>query len=101
VLLLSILFNQRYEDTPGVNSYSLALRAIYPEHTWELVRKPSKHWQDLNNQRTFFDQLAIVLNLRQPEDWYNVQLKTVIEKGGSFVVRQYGSSLIKGKRKQF
>jgi hypothetical protein len=78
------------------------LKEIYPEHQWKNVTqrkeyKPSKYWQDKQNQRTFFDQLASKLHIQTQEDWYSVRLDTVIANGGYFVHTYYGGSLTKGK----
>ena len=70
----------------------IALRTLYPEHQeiWKEYR-PLGYWKDLDNQRAFFDALAIKLNIHKPEDWYRVTRKTVIQEGGYFVPQYYGS----------
>jgi hypothetical protein len=77
------------------------LRFAYPELEFREESKPeikpAGYWNDINNQRTFFDDLAKSLNIQKPEDWNNVSLRTVLEKGGYFVNSIYKGSLPKGK----
>jgi hypothetical protein len=73
------------------------LKRLYPEGKWEEPSKaPSGHWNDIQNQRKFFDDLASKLNVKQPDDWYDVQTRTVVKEGGSFINRLYKGSLIQG-----
>jgi hypothetical protein len=60
------------------------------------VERESKDWKDINNQRSFFDQLAIKLNVKTPEDWSKVMHKTVLQEGGTFVNNYYKGSLLRG-----
>ena len=74
----------------------VALRTIYPDHTWtNASHKSFGYWKDLNNQRKFFDDLAVKLHITKPEDWYSVSTKTLLEHDGSFIKTYYGS-LIQG-----
>jgi hypothetical protein len=74
------------------------LNAVYPEHSWTLpTKKPTGHWTYKDNQKDFFDQLGHSLNIKQLDDWYKVNVKTVVEKGGSFINQYYNGSLIRGK----
>jgi hypothetical protein len=75
----------------------LALKKVYPEHDWKKdlkSPKPVRYWQDKQNQRQFFDKLALSLNITKPQDWYFVDLKTIIQRGGYFVLDYYNGSLI-------
>jgi hypothetical protein len=85
------------------NSLIIALSTTYPEKKWvEPERKPNGYWRDLQNQRTFFNQLAVKLNIQHPEDWYKVHKKTVINFGGTFIDSSlYGGSIRKGNNKKF
>jgi hypothetical protein len=86
--------NQHY------NANFLALQKIYPEHNWIIRdRKPPKprgHWKDIRNQRAIFDQLAVKLNIKKPEDWYKINVKTIMDLGGGFVSWCYNGSTTKG-----
>jgi hypothetical protein len=55
--------------------------------------KPFGHWTLVENQRQFFEELAVKLNITKLDDWNNVLLNTVEKEGGSFVRRIYGSLL--------
>lgn len=57
------------------------------------VKAPNKHWQDKSNQRAFLLQLAKELEIMKMSDWGRVNMKTVIEHGGSSLLGMYGSSL--------
>jgi hypothetical protein len=103
-------FVNRYYKSSVVNgtkagtllTHSLALQAIYPEHSevWKDYRHRG-HFDDMKHQRQFFDKLAIKLNIEKPEDWYNIQAKTVLNQdGGSFLLNRYRGSLIKGTSKR-
>jgi hypothetical protein len=54
-------------------------------------------WDDIKNQRIFFDNLKNSLKIRKEEDWFTVDVKKVLENGGSFVALKYNNSLIEGK----
>jgi hypothetical protein len=56
-------------------SLSKALQSIYPEfqfYPWLFERVPVRFWDDLNNQRQYFDWLAKRLNVNHLDGWYNV-----------------------------
>jgi hypothetical protein len=56
---------------------------------------PRNRWS-LANQRAFFDQLAMKLNLQRIEDWQSLRVATVVTMGGAFIKRTYNGSLING-----
>jgi hypothetical protein len=75
----------------------VALAAAYPEHTWKTKdHKSIGYWKDIKNQRSFFDVLAVKLNVKKPEDWYSVRLDTVLMNGGSFIISYYNGSVRRG-----
>lgn len=46
----------------------------------------------MDNQRSFFDNLAMKLDIRKPRDWGNIPFRVVIEnKGGYFSFLYRGS----------
>jgi hypothetical protein len=57
------------------------------------MTKPRGHWKDKENQKEFFDQLAIKWNIQKPEDWHKVTNKMVMKEGGGFVTHYYNNSL--------
>ncbi len=59
-------------------------------------RKSHGYWKSKSNQRKFFDELAVSLNIQKKEDWDTVKLDTVIKRGGSFVFNHYSGSLSRG-----
>ena len=72
---------------------------IYPHYNLK-YNTPQGYWKDKNKQREFFDELSKTLNIQKPEDWYSVPIKTVLEKGGSFIKNNYNGSIIQGKLKK-
>jgi hypothetical protein len=74
------------------------LQAIYPDRQWiSSDYKPRGYWKDLSNQRLFFDELAVKLNIQKPEDWKKVTFETVKKEGGHFVKAYYSTSVMRGK----
>jgi hypothetical protein len=74
-----------------------ALQAVYPEHqaVWQQHRGHG-YWQSIQNQRSFFDALAVKLDIKSPEEWMKVSVTSVIESGGYFLNTYYDGSLVKG-----
>jgi hypothetical protein len=76
------------------------LRSIFPEYEWDplrFARAPQHFWQNKDNQRILFNRLAQKLNIRKPEDWYNVSARQIKKNGGWTVLSDYYSgSLLKG-----
>jgi hypothetical protein len=57
--------------------YSLknALMALYPEHNWvgsKFSRVATQYWNNLSNQREFFDALYVKFGMQGFEDWYSI-----------------------------
>jgi hypothetical protein len=48
-------------------------------------------------QRAFFDKLAKKFNIQQPEDWYKISVRMVLEEKGTFITKYYNGSLTNGK----
>ena len=50
----------------GLTIMKLVLKEIYPSHNWDVskfVSLPHRYWEDVNNQRKFFDDLASKLSI--------------------------------------
>jgi hypothetical protein len=79
-------------------TFIIALKAVYPEHSevFTGIRKSKGYWNDTSNQRAFFDQLAVSLNITKPEDWFSPRIAATIRQKASFVNNRYGGSLLKG-----
>jgi hypothetical protein len=54
------------------------------------------YWKDIKNQKAFFDQLAVKLNIQKTEDWNKVTLRMILKEGGSFITTYYNNSPQKG-----
>jgi hypothetical protein len=58
--------------------------------------KSKGYWKSKENQKKFFDQLAIKWNIQKPEDWNKVTCGMVLKEGGNFIDRYYNGSLQQG-----
>jgi hypothetical protein len=47
--------------------------------------KPRGYWLDKQNQKNFFDQLALKWNIQKPNDWNKVTKGMVLKEGGYFL----------------
>ncbi len=73
------------------------MNAVYPGLSLaDTARRPAGYWNNLDNQRRFFDDLAKQLKIQHPQDWYNITIETVLNSGGGFVNRYYSGSLTRG-----
>lgn len=82
---------------------SKLISTIFKEHTWNAllwqewrekrvkVRKPSMFWNNSNNCRDWFDSFGQKLNFKTMEEWHQVTMADIINKGGSGVFNFYGS----------
>jgi hypothetical protein len=57
------------------------------------TKRPVGYWKDKQNQKAFFDQLAVKWNIQKLEDWNKVTNEMVLKEGGSFIDRYYKGSL--------
>ncbi len=74
----------------------LALQDVYPSYKWDLTkfqRVSQKHWQNLETQRAFFDNLAKELQIQSPEDWHKCTKRILDAAGGGGILRGYGGSI--------
>jgi hypothetical protein len=70
------------------------LQAIYPDYV--PTTKPLGYWSDKENQKKFFDELAIKWNIQKINDWNNVEAQMVFKEGGYFINSYYNGSLQQG-----
>jgi len=53
-------------------------------------------WKDLTNQHKFVENIALTLNIKTPDDWYNISVHQVYKYGGYTLLNHYyNGSLIK------
>ena len=76
-----------------------ALKAIYPDYVPPVKRQG--YWKDKENQKKFFDQLAIKWNIQKPEDWNKVTVAMALKEGGNFISNDYNGSLQQGTNVPF
>jgi hypothetical protein len=72
-----------------------ALQALYLVSA-PVAKKPPGYWKDKENQKKFFDQLAIKRNIQTMDDWNQVTTDVVVKEGGSFIDYYYNGSLQQG-----
>jgi hypothetical protein len=70
------------------------LQAVYPDYVPTTL--PYGFWKDKQNQKAFFDKLAIKWNIQKPEDWNKVTRSMVMNEGGTFIHAHYDGSVRKG-----
>jgi hypothetical protein len=71
-----------------------ALQAVYSDYKPNL--KSRGYWKEKENQRKFFDELAIKWNIQKRDDWSKVNFDMVLKEGGYFIGKYYHSSLQQG-----
>src|SRR4051812_24981805 len=74
------------------NSPSKALQMVYPEYNWTQWRfgyTPHGFWDKQENKREFFDWLAIQLEHKETDDWYNVNKEDICKHGGQTLLNNY------------
>eukprot|EP00026_Physarum_polycephalum_P001762 Phypoly_transcript_01764.p1 GENE.Phypoly_transcript_01764~~Phypoly_transcript_01764.p1 ORF type:complete len:946 (-),score=154.63 Phypoly_transcript_01764:299-3136(-) len=83
----------RYHGT-----YARALKELYPEVNFNMERfKKTEHWTNKENRRQFFDEFAAerAFDPLEPENWYGISRKSIIEKRGGRTVIDYHGSIPK------
>src|SRR3990167_136305 len=72
-----VLFNL-YE-----NSFYKLLSKLVPDYKWEPTSfSAPRCWDSLIEQRKFMDEIAQKLNVKEPQDWNNVQYRDIHARGG-------------------
>eukprot|EP01114_Cavostelium_apophysatum_P022095 TRINITY_DN7884_c0_g1_i1.p1 TRINITY_DN7884_c0_g1~~TRINITY_DN7884_c0_g1_i1.p1 ORF type:complete len:873 (-),score=176.06 TRINITY_DN7884_c0_g1_i1:3235-5853(-) len=74
-------------------SPSAALRAVFPEHQWELWRfsaLPVNFSQNEANVKHFLDKFEENLQIKSPSDWYRVSGQQLQDFGGASVIEKVG-----------
>jgi hypothetical protein len=80
----------------GGSPYSLLL-SVFPDHKWipwKFYKLPRTFWDDIANQKSFFEWAAAELGFRDLAGWYDVSTRQVHHLGGgSLLNNKYGGSL--------
>eukprot|EP01114_Cavostelium_apophysatum_P008516 TRINITY_DN2104_c1_g2_i1.p1 TRINITY_DN2104_c1_g2~~TRINITY_DN2104_c1_g2_i1.p1 ORF type:complete len:464 (+),score=142.11 TRINITY_DN2104_c1_g2_i1:652-2043(+) len=74
------------------------VKSVYDDRVWDLFRfnRSRGFWAKKETQRAFFEALARQLDVKRPDDWYQVKLTDVYRYGGStLLTHYYGGSLSK------
>jgi hypothetical protein len=68
--------------------------SIYSEHNWEdqKFNKSLGYWENIQNQRSFLDNIGKELGLKDIKDWYHVTQSQIKAKGGSRLLNLYRGS---------
>jgi len=81
-----------------INSVNELLKFHYPDFHWDttkFVHMRSGYWKNLENQRTFLENIAIDLGIKHFEDWYFVRKCDITKRGGRGLLFYYNGSLKK------
>lgn len=79
-----------------------ALIRAYPEHNWEFWRFSRRPWDSIETQRQFLQHLFDdVFKFNSMEDWYSLKASDVVAHGGSGLLQNHGSSLIRALQAAF
>eukprot|EP01118_Nematostelium_gracile_P011139 TRINITY_DN3913_c0_g5_i2.p1 TRINITY_DN3913_c0_g5~~TRINITY_DN3913_c0_g5_i2.p1 ORF type:complete len:268 (-),score=55.70 TRINITY_DN3913_c0_g5_i2:3-806(-) len=79
-------------------SVKTALEKIYDDHDWlpwKFEHAPAGTWDTISSQRDFMFYLAKELKITKMEDWYNVSVVQIREKGGNRLLNKYDGSPVK------
>ncbi len=75
------------------------LTTIYPEYKWNIHdwnQVPRGHWDNMDNQRAFVDDIGKKLSITNKEEWYNVKFQDFLDHGGAGLLnRKYKGSVCK------
>lgn len=77
------------------------MQSIFPNKDWkfpEFSRRQRERWKDITKHRKFFDSLAVKLNLKTYEDWYQMSKNDINKGGGHGLMKHYGNSFTKALR---
>jgi len=73
-----------------------ALSTVYPEREWKYEKVPRGYWEDLENQKEYFEMLSSKLGIKKLDDWYTLRAEDVFKIGGYALINEkYGGSLVK------
>eukprot|EP01114_Cavostelium_apophysatum_P001436 TRINITY_DN11234_c0_g1_i3.p1 TRINITY_DN11234_c0_g1~~TRINITY_DN11234_c0_g1_i3.p1 ORF type:complete len:383 (-),score=45.89 TRINITY_DN11234_c0_g1_i3:53-1201(-) len=64
------------------NSIHNTMVNVYPEHPWQMFlfqKAPNGYWKNPDNQRLMFDHMWEKLGIKQFEDWYTIEKKSLPE----------------------
>ena len=72
---------------------------LYPNHQWcewKFSRVENNFWTSLENQRRYFDWLAVRLGITSKEKWYDVTVDQINGNyGGGLMAHHYGGSTLR------
>ena len=72
------------------------LSQLYPQENWipwKFTQSPNYFWNDIKNQRKFFDYIKNDFNIKTNEDWYKITCDDIKINGGRGVLGKYNNSL--------
>ena len=55
--------------------------------------KPKNHWNSLDNQRLFINELGDTLGVKKIDDWYSITTRQIRKLGGGGILKRYNGSL--------
>jgi len=79
-------------------SISKALKTVYPEYKWQFWKfstVPVGEWEELANQRAYFDWYAKEYGIQKPMDWFKVSAADLHKRQGRGLLTIYDDSIVK------
>jgi hypothetical protein len=80
-----------YDDSPQKFVFGV-VQTIYPDYVWlpwKFDFVPNNFWKEHSNQKSYADWLGNELGYVKYEDWYDITLQQIIDKGGGGLVVGY------------
>lgn len=62
---------------------------------WRFAQVPKGFWDQINNQRQYFDWLSSQLGIQHLQDWSKLRSEDVEKNGPAILSRYYGRSLFR------
>jgi hypothetical protein len=82
---------------PKSNDQKYCNNILSKSRSYATDSKPFGYWNNKANQRAFFDQLAVELQINKLSDWLKVPAMVIQKKGGWFIKKYYYGNVIRGK----
>ena len=71
------------------------LSHLYPEYHWNPLKTKNLlgngFWKNIENQRLFFDDIAVKYNIQSMDDWKQIKSSIIRKEGGATILKQYSS----------
>jgi hypothetical protein len=76
--------------------YDHFIERCFTTTTTKPTTRPLGYWKNKENQKKFFDELAIKWNIQKTDDWNKVTKEMATKEGGHFIGNYYNGSVQQG-----